>query len=63
VKVDSAEIKVAEGAKEEDSRQSVRNLLQMLIPPRAFGRRHAHRSMGPIYSIVKDVGPPHRRLP
>jgi hypothetical protein len=63
VKVDSAEIKVAEESNEEDSKQSVRNLLQMLVPPRAFGRRHAHRSMGPISSIVKDLGPPHRRLP
>jgi len=63
VKVDTAEIKAGEEAKEEDSKQSVRNLLQMLVPPRAFGRRHAHRSIGPISSIVKDLGPPHRRLP
>jgi hypothetical protein len=63
VKVDAAEIKVDEEAEKEDSRQSVRNLLQMLVPPRAFGRRHAHRTMGPISSIVKDLGRPHRRLP
>jgi hypothetical protein len=63
VKVDPAEIKVAEESDEEESKQSVRNLLQMLVPPRAFGRRHAHRSMGPISSIVKDFGPPHGRLP
>jgi len=62
VKVEPAEIKAAEEAEKEDSKQSVRNLLQMLVPPRAFGRRHAHRSMGPISSIVKDLGPPHRRL-
>jgi hypothetical protein len=63
VKVDAAEIEAGEEAEEEDSKQSVRNLLQMLVPPRAFGRRHAHRSIGPISSIVKDLGPPHRRLP
>src|SRR2546427_3272553 len=63
VKADIVEVAAVEEAKEEDSKQSVRNLLQMLVPPRAFGRRHAHRSMGPISSIVKDLGPPHRRLP
>ena len=63
VKVDPVETEAVEEAMEEDSKQSVRNLLQMLVPPRAFGRRHAHRSMGPISSIVKDLGPPHRRLP
>jgi hypothetical protein len=62
VKADIVEVEESEEAKEEDSKQSVRNLLQMLVPPRAFGRRHAHRSMGPISSIVKDLGPPHRRL-
>jgi hypothetical protein len=63
VEADPVEIEAIEEANEEDSKQSVRNLLQMLVPPRAFGRRHAHRSMGPIASIVKDLGPPHRRLP
>ena len=63
VKVDAVEIKANHEAKEEDSKQSVRNLLQMLVPPRAFGRRHAHRSMGPLSSIVKELGPPHSRLP
>ncbi len=63
VKADPVEIEVAEEAREEDSKQSVRNLLQMLVPPRAFGRRHAHRSMGPISSIVRDLGPPRSRLP
>jgi hypothetical protein len=62
VKVDAAEVEAVEEAREEDSKQSVRNLLQMLVPPRAFGRRHAHRSMGPISSIVKDLSPSHRRL-
>ncbi|HEV2119028.1 MAG TPA: hypothetical protein VGS11_02810 [Candidatus Bathyarchaeia archaeon] len=63
VQADPIEIQAVEEAEEEDSKQSVRNLLQMLVPPRAFGRRHAHRSVGPISSIVKDLGSPHRRLP
>src|SRR2546422_8209245 len=63
VKADIVEVVAVEEAKEEDSKQSVRNLLQVLGPPRAFGGRHANRSMGPISSIVKDLGPPHRRLP
>jgi len=62
-KVDAAEVERAEEIKEEDSKQSVRNLLQMLVPPRAFGRRHAHRLMSPISSIVKELGPSPRRFP
>src|SRR2546425_7394527 len=62
VKADAAETEASEQANEEDYKQSVRNLLQMLVPPRALGRVHDHRSMGPISSIVKDLGPPHRRL-
>ena len=63
VKVETVKTEASDDAKEEDSKQSVRNLLQMLVPPRAFGRRHAHRSMGPISSIVKELSPPHRHLP
>ena len=63
VKTEPVKTEASDDAKEEDSKQSVRNLLQMLVPPRAFGRRHAHRSMGPISSIVKDLGPSHGRLP
>lgn len=40
---------------EEDSKQSVRNLLQMLVPPRAFGRRHSGRTVSPLATIVKDM--------
>ena len=61
VEADPIDLEAAKDAKEEDSKQSVRNLLQMLVPPRAFGRRHAHRSMSPISPIVKELGPPHRR--
>jgi hypothetical protein len=31
-------------AREEDSRDSLRNLLQILLPPRAFGRRHEQKT-------------------
>jgi hypothetical protein len=34
----------AGGAREEDSRDSLRNLLQILLPPRAFGRRHEQKT-------------------
>jgi hypothetical protein len=63
VQADPVDVEAAEEAEEEDSKQSVRNLLQMLVPPRAFGRRHAHRSVSPISSIVKELGPPRRNYP
>jgi hypothetical protein len=31
--------------REEDSRDSLRNLLQILLPPRAFGRRHGQKTL------------------
>jgi hypothetical protein len=40
---------------EEDSQSSVRSLLQMLVPPRAFGRRHAHRTVSPLPRIVEST--------
>ena len=48
---------------EDDSKQSVRNLLQILVPPRAFGRRHAHRPMGSISPLVQNLGPTRRNHP
>ena len=57
VEADPIEVEAAAEAEEEDSRQSVRNLLQMLVPPRAFGRRHAHRSVSPISPILENLGP------
>jgi len=57
VEADPVEAEVVAEAEEEDSRQSVRNLLQMLVPPRAFGRRHAHRSVSPISPILENLGP------
>lgn len=40
---------------EEDSKNSLRSLLQMLVPPRAFGRRHAHRTVSPLSRIVETT--------
>lgn len=45
----------AEANVEEDS-DSVRSLLQMLVPPRAFGRRHANRTVNPLSRIVEATG-------
>src|SRR4029077_9307059 len=54
IEADPIDLEAEKDALEEDSKQSVRNLLQMLVPPRAFGRRHAHRSVSPISPIVND---------
>src|SRR5438552_394595 len=35
-------------ARGEDSRDSLRNLLQILLPPRAFGRRHEQKTPNAI---------------
>jgi hypothetical protein len=40
----------------EDSRDSVRTLLQMLVPPRAFGHRHRQRNVDPLSSVVQTAG-------
>ena len=42
-------------ASEEDSKSSLRHLLQMLVPPRAFGRRHQGRTVNPLSSLVQTV--------
>jgi hypothetical protein len=63
VKADAVKAETSEEAKEDDSIQSMRNLLQMLVPPRAFGHRHAHKSVSPISSIVKELGPSYRHNP
>jgi hypothetical protein len=62
VEADPVEAEAVAEAKEEDSRQSVRNLLQMLVPPRAFGRRHAHKLVTPISPIVEYLGPGSGRI-
>jgi hypothetical protein len=38
---------------QEDSRESMRNLLQMLVPPRAFGRRNAQRTVSPLSQLIQ----------
>ena len=40
---------------EEDARSSLRSLLQMLVPPRAFGRRHLGRTVNPLSRLVHTV--------
>jgi hypothetical protein len=40
---------------EEDAKSSLRNLLQMLVPPRAFGLRHQHRTVNPLSHLVQTV--------
>ena len=41
---------------EEEAKNSVRSLLQMLVPPRAFGRRHQQRTVNPLSRLVKTIG-------
>jgi len=42
-------------SKEDDSRNSMRNLLQMLVPPRAFGRRHQNRTANPLSHVIRTL--------
>jgi hypothetical protein len=42
---------------EKDTGDSLRQLLQMLVPPRAFGRRHGQRTVDPLSSVVETIGP------
>ncbi len=58
VKADPEEAEAAAEAKEEDSKQSVRNLLQMLVPPRAFGHRHQQRTVNPLSRMVQAIEVP-----
>ena len=43
---------------DEDPRSSLRSLLQMLVPPRAFGHRHQQRTVNPLSSLVRRVEVP-----
>ena len=40
---------------DEDPRSSMRNLLQMLVPPRAFGHRHQQKTVNPISRLVRTL--------
>ncbi len=42
----------------EDTRLSFRNLLQMLVPPRAFGHRHQQKTVNPISRLVHEIEVP-----
>lgn len=42
-------------ASEEDAKSSLRSLLQMLVPPRAFGRRHQERTVNPLSHLVQSI--------
>ena len=57
VEADPDVVQAAVEAEEEDSRQSVRSLLQMLVPPRAFGRRHAYKTVSPISPMIQNRDP------
>jgi hypothetical protein len=39
----------------EDSESSMRNLLQMLVPPRAFGHRQQQKTVNPISRLVQTL--------
>ena len=53
--VSTVDTKTATGLSEEDSLDSLRNLLQMLVPPRAFGRRHEQRGVNPLTNLVQSI--------
>jgi hypothetical protein len=40
---------------EEDAKNSLRSLMQMLVPPRAFGRRHQQRTVNPLSRLVQTI--------
>ncbi len=44
---------------EEDAKSSLRHLLQMLVPPRAFGRRHQGRTVNPLSGLIQTVADAH----
>ncbi len=43
------------GELDADSRSSLRNLLQMLVPPRAFGHRHQEKTSNPLSRLVQRL--------
>ncbi len=40
---------------DEDPESSMRNLLQMLVPPRAFGHRHQQKTVNPVSRLVETL--------
>ena len=45
----------------DDPRRTLRNLLQMLVPPRAFGHRHLDKRENPLSGIVHERDPIQKR--
>lgn len=58
MKDSTAESSVKSLDEDEDPRSSLRSLLQMLVPPRAFGHRHQQRTVNPLSSLVRRVEVP-----
>lgn len=47
---------------DEDTEGSMRNLLQMLVPPRAFGHRHEQKTFNPFSRLVQTLESSHSVL-
>lgn len=45
----------------EEQKLSFRNLLQLLVPPRAFGHRHQQRTVNPLSRMVQAIEVPSPR--
>ena len=58
----SPEITCKRSTDDDDPRRTLRNLLQMLVPPRAFGHRHLDKRENPISRIVHELDPIQKRL-
>lgn len=50
------ETKPGKANSNDDTKRALRNLLQMLVPPRAFGRRHSQMTENPLSRIVHELG-------
>ncbi|HEY4822987.1 MAG TPA: hypothetical protein VIH83_04805 [Candidatus Bathyarchaeia archaeon] len=42
---------------DDDAQRALRRLLQMMVPPRAFGRRHYEKTGNPLSEIVREIIP------
>lgn len=47
-----------ESGEGDEPKLSFRNLLQMLVPPRAFGHRHQQRTVNPLSRMVQAIEVP-----
>ncbi len=48
----------SESGEDDEPKLSFRNLLQMLVPPRAFGHRHQQRTVNPLSRMVQAIEVP-----